>query len=285
MRRRDGIVRTGRLRNAPGPADNRRMLQSVQAVGESRASMWNTAPEVLVNECKSDSQRVAVPSASVHVVARLAAHVPGGFDIHAMGPRMRVHRKLIRGGQITILARLSLRMYQAILGRPASELAGRIVALRDLWEPDVAERLEARLAAATDARTAAAVLSAALSERLEVPRCPDTNIRLARTAARRLGSQSVTSVAKDLGVSERHLRRIFHEVVGLSPKAFFKLSRFERALAAGRHSVASAWTDIAAEAGYYDQAHLIKDFHSIAGSTPREFLEEVNGQSALIKLG
>jgi AraC-like DNA-binding protein len=175
-------------------------------------------------------------------------------------------------------------MHQAILGRPASELAGRIVALRDLWDPEATERLEGRLAAATDARSAAALLSAALAERLEVQPSSDANVRLAQTAARRLASQSVTSVAKDLGVSERHLRRIFHEVVGLSPKTFFKLRRFERALAAAKEGGASTWSDIAAEAGYYDQAHLIKEFRSIAGATPREFLEEVNGHSALIEL-
>jgi hypothetical protein len=40
-----------------------------------------------------------------------------------------------------------------------------------------------------------------------------------------------------------------------------------------------SWSDIAVGAGYYDQAHLIADFHSIAGATPREFLAEVCSQS------
>ena len=89
----------------------------------------------------------------------------------------------------------------------------------------------------------------------------------------------MASVAEDLGVSERHLRRVFREVVGLSPKAFFKLTRFERALKAAMDGGDSTWSDIAVGAGYYDQAHLIADFRSITGATPREFLAEVCSQS------
>src|SRR4029453_14213719 len=99
--------------------------------------------------------------------------------------------------------------------------------------------------------------------------CFDTNTRLVQHAARRLESCNVASVAEDLGVSERHLRRVFHEVVGLSPKAFFKLTRFERALKSAKDDSDSSWSDIAVNAGYYDQAHLIADFRSITGANPR----------------
>ena len=107
----------------------------------------------------------------------------------------------------------------------------------------------------------------------------DANTRLVQQAARRLESRNVTSVAKDLGVSERHMRRAFAEVVGLSPKALFKLLRFDRALEAAKNRRDVSWSDIAVGAGYYDQAHLIADFRSIAGATPREFLAEVSSRS------
>jgi AraC-like DNA-binding protein len=85
--------------------------------------------------------------------------------------------------------------------------------------------------------------------------------------------------ADELSVSERHLRRVFREVVGLSPKMFFKLVRFERALKAAKASCDSSWSNIAMSAGYYDQAHMIADFRSIAGATPRQFLAELRSQS------
>ncbi|HEY0682492.1 MAG TPA: helix-turn-helix transcriptional regulator [Steroidobacter sp.] len=239
----------------------------------------NAVPDIFVDECKSDSARVAVPSAAVHLVARLGPHVLGGFDIHAVGPRHKVHRKWIRGGQRTVLARLPLGAHHAVLGAPVSEFAGRIVALRDLWDTAATQRLEEKLAAASDAGSAVVTLKAAIAERIGPGTCFDTNTRLAQSAARRLESRSVASVAEELGVSERHLRRVFSEVVGLSPKTFAKLMRFERALTAAKDGRDSCWSDIAVSAGYYDQAHLIADFRSIAGATPREFLAEVRRQS------
>lgn len=232
-----------------------------------------------MEECRSDSARVAVPSTSLHLVVRIGAHVPGGFDIHALGPGRKVHRKLIRGGQSTVFARLPLGTYRAVLGKPASEFAGRIVALRDLWDTAATQRLEEQLAATRDADSAVITLKAAIAERLEQGTCFDANTRLVQSAARRLESRNVTSVAEALGVSERHLRRVFSDVVGLSPKAYFKLIRFERALKAAKDGRDSSWSDIAVDAGYYDQAHLITDFRSIAGATPREFLAEVCSQS------
>ncbi|MDY6945198.1 MAG: helix-turn-helix domain-containing protein [Pseudomonadota bacterium] len=251
------------------------MLQSIHFSRQAGPTISKRAPDIFVDECKSDRARVAVPSASVHLVVRFGPHVPGGFDIHALGPRLNVHRKLIRGGQRTIIARLPLGTYQAVLGRPASEFAGRIVALRDLWDAAATQRLEEQLASAGNTRSAVIALQAAITARLESASCFDANTRLVQSAARRLASRNVTSVAKDLGISERHLRRLFREVVGLSPKAFFKLLRFERALEAAQDCRAANWSEIAVGAGYYDQAHMIADFRCIAGATPREFLAEM----------
>lgn len=260
------------------PADNRPMLQSVQ-VPLQAAFLLNALPDFFVDECKSDSARIAIPNTRVHLVVRFGSHVPGGFDVYALGPRQKVHRKLIRGGQRTVFVRLPLGTCHAVLGKPASEFAGRIVALGDLWNTVARQRLEEQLAAARDAGAAVSALKASIAERLEPGTCFNTSTRLVQSAARRLESRNVASVAKDLGVSERHLRRVFREVVGLSPKAFFKLMRFQRAFRAAQDGSNPAWSDIAVGAGYYDQAHLIADFRSIAGATPREFLAEVCGQS------
>jgi AraC-like DNA-binding protein len=255
------------------------MFQNVHIPHHAGGSLLNTVPDVFVHECTSDSPRVAVPSTGVHLVVRLGPHVPGGFDIHALGPRYKVHRKLIRSGQSTVFARLPLGTYQAVLGKPASEFADRIVALRDLWDAAATQRLEEQLAAARDVGSAAIILKTAIVGRLEPGMCFDTNTRLVQSAARRLESRNVASVAEHLGISERHLRRVFREAIGLSPKAYFKLRRFERALKAARDGGDLSWSNIAVDAGYFDQAHLIADFRSIAGATPREFLAEVCSQS------
>jgi AraC-like DNA-binding protein len=146
-----------------------------------------------------------------------------------------------------------------------------------LWDPATTQRLEEQLAAAADAGSAAIILKAAIAARLERGTSLDSRTQLVESAARRLASRKVAAVAEDLGISERHLRRVFREQVGLSPKDFLKLTRFGRALEAARRDRDFSWSDIAVDAGYYDQAHLIANFRSIAGTTPREFLAEVRG--------
>jgi transcriptional regulator GlxA family with amidase domain len=85
----------------------------------------------------------------------------------------------------------------------------------------------------------------------------------------------VSTVAAELGLSERHLRRLFREAVGVSPKEFAKLVRFDRAISAAHEDVRANWASIAAATGYYDQAHLIGEFQSISGVTPRALLSEL----------
>jgi transcriptional regulator GlxA family with amidase domain len=105
--------------------------------------------------------------------------------------------------------------------------------------------------------------------------------RLVLDAAGRLASANVNTVASDLGVSERHLRRVFHEAIGVSPKTFAKVTRFRRAVRAARAQAHASWATIAAAAGYYDQAHLINEFHAIAGVTPSALLGELRAAQSI----
>lgn len=216
--------------------------------------------------CDRDSPRVALPRPEVHVVVRFGPTAKNGLDVHAFGARLHVHRKVIRRGQRIIMARLRLGAH--VFGVPASELTGRVVPLDEI-APAEARRLLDRLATAPDP---ARVLEKAITERA------DRNAsKLTRDAATLLTTSSVTAAAGDLGVSERHLRRVFRESVGLSPKEFAKLTRFHRALQAAKRGAVN-WASIAAATGYYDQAHLIAEFRAIAGVTPRALLDELRSQ-------
>ncbi len=77
----------------------------------------------------------------------------------------------------------------------------------------------------------------------------------------------IRDLAAELGTSSRTLRRVFTAAVGLSPKRYALIARFRRAMtqvdrARGR------WAEVAAAAGYADQAHLIGDFRALAGLSP-----------------
>lgn len=235
--------------------------------------------ELFVDECERDLPRVVIPRPDIHLVVRLGPSIRDGLDTHALGVRQEAHRKIVPGGQRVVFARLHLSTYEAVLGVPASDIAGRIVALEDLWGDAATRRLRSRLADARDTAAAAAILEQAIAERIAMADEPGAQARLAFNAAERLVSASVRTVARGLGVSERHLRRVFREAVGVSPKAFAKLTRFHRALAAAREDGATSWATIAAAAGYYDQAHLIAEFRSITGSTPRALLAELQGSA------
>ncbi|HUB07167.1 MAG TPA: helix-turn-helix domain-containing protein [Myxococcales bacterium] len=228
-----------------------------------------------VDERRRDGPGVWIPRPEIHLVVRFGPSTRGGVDVHVLGVRPRVHRKLMRGGQRTVTARLRLGEHEAVLGAPASALAGRVVPLEDLWGDAAARRLFDRLGDARTTAGAAAALENALAARLAIARghraCPP----LVLEAAGRLAHAPVSRVAAGLRVSERHLRRVFREALGLGPKTFARLARFRRALDAAREDDGAGWASIAAAAGYYDQAHLIAEFRAISGATPQGLLAEL----------
>jgi transcriptional regulator GlxA family with amidase domain len=150
-----------------------------------------------------------------------------------------------------------------------------VVPLDELWGSPAVERFLDRLAGVSDTVDAVGILEAVIGERLACATEREFELPLAREAAQRLESASVAAVAADLGVSERHLRRVFRATVGMSPKQFARLARFRRAVGTARENSRLTWADVAATAGYYDQPHLIADFHAIAGASPRALLGEL----------
>jgi AraC-like DNA-binding protein len=87
------------------------------------------------------------------------------------------------------------------------------------------------------------------------------------------GLVGVGEMAKSLGVSFRHFERRFRNVVGISPKLFCRLQRFQKVFRDFEASNAN-WVDAAIACGYYDQAHLIRDFRQFSGTTPTALLTE-----------
>ena len=258
--------------------------------------------QLSVDEWDRDMSGIALPRPEIHLVARFGPSAPRGLDVHAFGARQVVRRKLLHGGQRTVSARLHLGTPEAVLGIPASAIAGRVIDLEDLWEPAAIRRLYDQLAGARDTVAAAAVLERALTERFPREARQSVRVQLALDAARRLTSAKVNDVATELGVSERHLRRVFHETLGVSPKEFAKLERFHFALREARQlalrearqlalrearqltrrqAPRASWASIAAAAGYYDQAHLIAEFRAISGVTPRALLGELRGAASV----
>lgn len=192
-------------------------------------------------------------------------------DMWVAGPRTRALFKSKTGVALTITLRFKPGWSAPLLGVAASELTDRIVPLEDVWGRAGRELCVELFAARSredvmDHVTRALALHA--DRTLETP-----SGQLARRAVRLLegGEVRVESVAARLGVTTRHLRRAFTENVGIGPKEFARTVRLQRAL---RMAATSCdWARIAADAGYYDQAHLIADFRQLVGLTPGAFFK------------
>lgn len=88
------------------------------------------------------------------------------------------------------------------------------------------------------------------------------------------GAARIEDVADAVDVSGRRLLRLFNRHVGISPKLLARIIRFQSVFRALQASPAASWSELALEAGYYDQAHLVREFRVFAGITPEAFLRE-----------
>jgi AraC-like DNA-binding protein len=88
--------------------------------------------------------------------------------------------------------------------------------------------------------------------------------RLARTA----GGARITALAKEIGWSRKHLVNRFRAELGLAPKPVARIMRFHQACRLAHAGEARGWAGVAAESGYADQAHLAREFSTLAGETP-----------------
>ena len=84
-------------------------------------------------------------------------------------------------------------------------------------------------------------------------------------------ARPVADIAAWLGVSHGHLDRQFTEQVGLSPRTLARILRMRRLLDHIDVYEKVAWADLAAELGWFDQSHLIRDFQRHTGVTPAEY--------------
>jgi AraC-like DNA-binding protein len=89
------------------------------------------------------------------------------------------------------------------------------------------------------------------------------------------GQTQIGGLAAQAGLSLRQFERRFAQQVGVQPKLYARIARFEAALDSKARSRTKSWTEVAQDFGYYDQMHLIHDFERFSGETPTNLLTEV----------
>lgn len=155
---------------------------------------------------------------------------------------------------------------------PACEVANQSTPLENLWGGAAAEIRE-QLLAAGSADAMFAVLESCLLAQLVRPLALHPAIRFARAHICRAPQvATVAGVLDRIGLSQRRFIELFREQIGLTPKAFCRVRRFQRVLETVHRRNAVDWAQVALDGGYYDQAHLIHDFQGFSGLTPAAYL-------------
>ena len=191
-----------------------------------------------------------------------ASRFPGGF-VAGLDERSTLteHDGFQHGLQVN-LTPIGARL---VFGVPMSELARRIVSVRDVLPKDLTERLQELpgWAARFD------LVERVLSERIGAA-SPDTAV--AAWAFHRIeearGAVDVRVVARELGYSHKHLIHLFRQHVGIPPKLLARIMRFDRLIQHLRRGATGTWADLSLEFGYYDQAHMARDVKEFTGVTP-----------------
>lgn len=98
--------------------------------------------------------------------------------------------------------------------------------------------------------------------------------RASRLLVATRGRTRIDVLAERAGLGPRQFQRQFTRQVGLSPKLYARTVRFEAALTARRRVPARSWTDIVHEAGYFDQAHFVRECRALTGAAPSHFIDD-----------
>jgi AraC-like DNA-binding protein len=162
-----------------------------------------------------------------------------------------------------------------LLGVAMHELSGLLVPLEDVLGYEARELVE-RLHSAPGWEARFALLDRYIRARVEHARPPSPDVarawqRLAETGGRvRIGE-----LAGELGCSRRHLAARFAEQIGPPPKVAARLLRFQSAVRRLGRDDGARFAEIAQDCGYYDQAHLNRDFRELGGTTPGDFVAKL----------
>lgn len=194
--------------------------------------------------------------------------IGGAFRI--AGPDRNPQTELLSAGEVVIGFRFYPAAAAAWLGVPLVELVGQRLPLENLWGKR-AQHLADRVRIDDSFESLLSSLEEAVAQQ-EVSREPDALMRAAYDLVDRgvpPEASLVPWLMRALDLSERTLRRRFDENFGYGPKTLDRILRYQRYLQLSSQSK-SPTAILASEAGYSDQAHLVRESRRLTGSTPRQ---------------
>jgi AraC-like DNA-binding protein len=165
---------------------------------------------------------------------------------------------------------------RAVLGIPAHELCNTHIDLSTIWGSAVGA-LRERLCVLRDPMERFRLVEHALLERLAAFQGRHNAVRVGLEALiSTRGRAKIRDIAKAVDLSQRRLIELFAAEVGVTPKLFGRLQRFQHAMACALSAKKVDWAQLAIECGYFDQSHLIHEFMEFAGVSPADFWQRQN---------
>jgi AraC-like DNA-binding protein len=197
-----------------------------------------------------------------------------------VGPGLGAVTTLHPGRHRALELRLPATASAMVLGVPAGELRDQVVDLQDLWAGQAVHLSEALVGLTWQASFH--LLEAVLLQRIALPApLPDPALQRARDLLlSHEGDVGMARLLTETGWSRGRLAQQFREHTGMTPKALARLLRFRHAERLLRTPARRSLADIAATCGYYDQAHLNRDFRELAGCSPMVHLSRMLGDDS-----
>ena len=218
-------------------------------------------------------RRLEVPHAGVVVIIGLGPEIHVDGAAHTSFVAGLHDRPVVvsdNGRQAGVQANLTPLGARMLLGMLMGELTGQTVALDAVLDDELSEQF----GELGDWPARFAALDAFLLRRLREARLPRPDVAYAWSRLNAAsGRVPIGELCRELGCSARHLSARFGEEVGMTPKAFSRVLRFERAAALLVEGVPPA--QVSVMCGFSDQSHLNRDFRALAGRPPGAFAASV----------
>jgi len=201
-------------------------------------------------------------------------------DFHIQPPafihgQLKTYFELEPTGSVGIFsARLHPAGLRPFVDFDVDTFTGSTLTITDVWGEDGA-KLERDILECTDNYERIAVLEKFLLEKRDTLKVDNTPVEACvDSIIESIGSISMEAVADNLGISKRQLERRFTAAVGISPKLFARITRFQNVLQLIENKEFKSFTATAYDGGFYDQAHFIKDFKDFTGLNPKQYFAE-----------
>jgi len=98
------------------------------------------------------------------------------------------------------------------------------------------------------------------------------------------GDIKVNELALKTGYSSRYIDKLFHNQIGINPKKFCQIVKFQTIIQQLNHGWYRNLTDLSLNMGYYDQSHLLKDFKKFTAMSPKKYIDEIMRANYLDKI-